>query len=456
MNDLYVPNEALLRVVAGGLVAWFVLLGVLWALRRPRRAERGPETTELGAETPAIANLLAHRFNPTRDAVAATLVDLAARGMVEIEDRGIGTYYCRLTGRAGNLTPYEQMMFDHLRSVAAGGVVPAQALTTGPQDRSKAWWNEFRKRVVAHAQSGGLCADLWNRASQLTLFAVGLVLLVLYGFATGFRDPEDVADSALLNAVVAGIALAAVALGATVKSKRQTSTEDGLRAASRWLGVKRALDESPSFELLPPSGVVVWERHLAYAAALGVAPRSIRALPMGAESDTEAWTASSGRWRKVHVKYPRLRPGWGRHPALALAVGAAGSYFGYRLLKLATGDLGADSAWLKLFALALVAVALVALGRSLPQLVWGLLDLFVSRRVEGTVLRARTRWGPFPYLTQQNDDQYVRYFVAIDDARSSTVTALRVTPKLYRTLPQGAGGKLEVTPNLGYVRRPSA
>lgn len=433
-----------------------MLLGVLFATRAPRRVRPGPESTDLGTEEPALANLLGHRFKPTRDAVPATLVDLAARGIVEIEDRGIGRYYCRLTGKTGSLTPYEEMLVDHLRSVSAGGVVPAEALTTGPHDRSKAWWNEFRKKVVAHAQSQKLCADLWSRRAQLLLAAIGVVLLVLYGFATGFRDPDDVADTPLLNAVTFGGLAAVLVLGAVAKSKLQTSTEEGLRAASRWLGVKRALEESPSFELLPPSGVVVWERHLAYAAALGVAPRSIRALPMGAESDTEAWTASSGEWRKVRVRYPRLRPGWGRHPLLALLIGGLGTLVGFNMIRVAVRDIGFDDRWLATAGTVAIALGIVVLARSLPQLVLGFLDLFTRRRVSGTVLRARTRWSPFPFLSQTNDKENVRFYVALDDARSTEVTAYRVKPSLYSELSQGALVTLDVTPNLGYVRRRSA
>jgi hypothetical protein len=451
VNELYVPNPTLVWLTAAGLAAWFVLLGVMWALRAPRRPRAGGETTDLGPESPALANLVTHAFNPTRDAVPATLIDLAARGLIEIEDRGLGNYYCRLTGRSADLTPYEQMMIDHLRSVAVEGVVPAEALTTGPQDRSRAWWKVFRKEVVEHAQSAGLSKDLWSPAAEIALLLAAAVVALLYWIAIGFRDADEVARSTLLDVVtVSGIA-AAAALVAVGTTKRQTSTEEGMRAGARWLGVRRALEESPSFELLPPSGVAVWERHLAYAAALGVAPHSIRALPMGAESDTEAWTASSGAWRKVAVRYPRWRPGWGRHPALAVVIGAFGTYAGYNILRLAIDDIGFDDVWRVAPAAVATAIAVVVLARSVPQLFWGVADLFSSKEIEGKILRARTRWGPVPYFTQGDDDHNLRCFIALDDARSEKLTAYRVTPKKYEQGSQGAEVKLKVTPNLGYV-----
>jgi hypothetical protein len=455
VDGLYVPNEGLLWVTAGAIVAWLAVVAFVWVVRFPRRPRAGKETTDLGPETPALANLVTHRFEPTPDAVPATLVDLAARGVVEIEDRGIGRYFCRVGEHPGTLTPYETMLFDHLRRVASGGVVPAEALTTGPQDRSRGWWKQFRNEVVVDAQARGLSLDLWDKWAKGVLFVGAAVVFLLFETAIGFNDPEEVAPSTLKDVVLmAGAAAFAVVLRAAT-SKRQRSTDAGDRAAARWLGVRRALEESPSFELLPPSGVVVWERHLAYAAALGVAPRSVRALPMGAESDTEAWTASSGEWRKVEVRYPRFRPGWGRHPLLAVAVGAAGTFVARWLFRLGTGDLGGDATWLNVTAGVALALAVLVALRSVPQLLLGILDLFGTRAVEGTVLRARARWGPFPYFHQTNEREYVRFFVAIDDGRSSRIAAYRVGPKVYDVLPQGGRAKLTVTPNLGYVRRPS-
>ncbi|MDQ4124487.1 MAG: hypothetical protein M3134_02660, partial [Actinomycetota bacterium] len=71
------------------------------------------------------------------------------------------------------------------------------------------------------------------------------------------------------------------------------------------------------------------------------------------------------------------------------------------------------------------------------------------------VLRARTRWSPFPFMNQSNDQHYIRFFVAIDDTRSTKLTAYRVKPDLYDRLYQGGRAELEVTPNLGHVRRRS-
>src|SRR5205807_2179091 len=60
--------------------------------------------------------------------------------------------------------------------------------------------------------------------------------------------------------------------------------------------------------------------YLAYGAAMGVAAGAVRALPLGSESEREAWSAYGGRWHVVRVRYPaRFPPGWGRHPVAATA-----------------------------------------------------------------------------------------------------------------------------------------
>src|SRR5581483_9327368 len=95
--------------------------------------------------------------------------------------------------------------------------------------------------------------------------------------------------------------------------RAERDTPEGLATAGRWLGLRAQLSGDDNFARQPPTAVAIWDRLLAYGAAMGVAPGAVRSLPMGAESATHAWTAYGGRWRVVHVHYPnRFPPGWGR------------------------------------------------------------------------------------------------------------------------------------------------
>lgn len=451
-DDLYVPNEALLTLAAVGIVGWFMLVLAIWLFRLPKKPTAGATTTELGEESPAVVNLLTHRLFATRDAVPATLIDLAARGLIEIEDTGIGRYICRLKKETGDLSLYELRLLNHLRRQASNGVVPAAALTTGPQEQSSVWWRGFKKEVVHEAQRLGLAAKLWTKPIAVGLGVIGGLIFLVYQIAVGFRDVEEVRGSGLLDFVSFGCWVGAATLVALVASSMQTETEAGRRATARWLGVKKALRSSPSFSVTPPSGVIVWERHLAYAAAMGTAETAVRALPMGAESDTEAWTAHTGEWRKVTVSYPRLRLGWGRHPALALLLGLIGSYLGWQVMRFGLGThigSGPDPTWFTVARFVVAFLAFVWLLRSLLEMLWALPDLFTRREVTGEILRTRKKWSPGPAPGYEAPS--LRYFVALDDGTSLHVRAFRIHEKKYGQVAQGLRMTMMVTPLLGYV-----
>jgi hypothetical protein len=73
--------------VATGL--WLAVFAVLAAATNPRRVAPGPQTLDLpGSEPPAIVNLLARDWRLGREAVPATLVDLAARRHLAIDQVG--------------------------------------------------------------------------------------------------------------------------------------------------------------------------------------------------------------------------------------------------------------------------------------------------------------------------------------------------------------------------------
>lgn len=107
--------ELVLWTVAAS-VAWLLAVGVVYLLRRPREPPVGPKTLELGPGSPAVANFLTNRFRVTRQAMPATLLDLAARDVVEVEERGLGAYYVRLRPeREVALTAFEQRVLGHAR-----------------------------------------------------------------------------------------------------------------------------------------------------------------------------------------------------------------------------------------------------------------------------------------------------------------------------------------------------
>lgn len=157
--------------------------------RTPPRPSVGPRTLELGPEPPAVANFLVHDFTVTADAVPATVIDLAARNVLDIEQRGPGVYVRLRPPSKAPLTPYEKRVLDHLHRQVRDDVVPAAALTTGPATQSKSWRRSFESEVVADAKARGPSHDavdggvftLLSMASVAPALVVGLSVDLQWG-----------------------------------------------------------------------------------------------------------------------------------------------------------------------------------------------------------------------------------------------------------------------------------
>jgi predicted membrane protein DUF2207 len=421
-------------VAAASGAAWLVAAGILYLARKPPEPPVGPRTLELGPEPPAVANFLVNDFRVQEDAVPATLIDLAARNVVDVEQRGPGVFYIRLRSRQDEpLTAYEGRVLDHLRRRASDGVVPAEALTTGQEVESKRWRRAFASDVVDDAKARGLSRDALDGRAFTVLTAAAAVPALLVWPLWDFEP-------------AAGVMIAAVALLGWIRARHpQRDTPAGLEAASRWLGVRAELAENPVFDTHSPLTVEIWDRLLAYGAALGVASGASGPLPMGTESDRHAWSAYSGRWRSVEVRYRRpWLIGSGRTPLNVLARGAGmslvGGFFLYVLGPTATD--GVSSGEDALFAGAILLIPSVLLIAGIAYVVLGLSDLGSTREVTGPILRLR-RYG---------DDESPRYYVAVDDGSSSRIRAWEVSPALYTGLEQGELVTVRLTKKLGCVR----
>jgi Predicted membrane protein (DUF2207) C-terminal domain len=433
-----VTTTAAAEVVAGAAVAaWLAVVCVVYLLRRPSEPDAAPPTLELGSEPPAVAGLLVRDFRLDRETVAATLLDLAARGAVELEERQPGAYVARLRdGAPEPLTPYERQVLDLLRRRVRGGIVPTQALTTGPSDESKRWWRSFRREVIADAQARGLSRDLVDRPTVIVLTA----LAVLPAVAVGVAASSFEAGLACVGGALVGLT--------TVRSAMpQRDTPAGLAAASRWLGVRDRLGVDAELAQATPGSVALWERYLAYAAAFGMAPGVIAAIPMGAESDRRAWSAYGGRWRPVRVRYAGLLPlGWGLSPAGALlrAVLLAGG--GVLALVVAAPvalDVADDTGGrAHSIVLALLVLPCLAIGIGAVLLFESLLDFATVDEVTGPILRMRSFGG----------DDDTRFYVAVDDGKSASVRAWRVDAAQYAALAQDKLVTASVTRHLRHAR----
>jgi hypothetical protein len=449
---------------AAAALVWLGLFVVVILAKRPPRVRAKDTGMELPDEPPAVAGLLANDFVVTGESAPAVVLDLADRRVLDIDEVQPGNTVARVKSeRDEDLAPYEHRVLRVLKDKAIDGLIPAAAMTTGPEEQSKRWQCALGREIVADAQARGLTRNRWTHRliSLLTVALVPAGALLFLAMDAGSEDDGWLgwAAGAVAGAV---IALGAYGLVRMARSLAQLPTERGLAATELVAGLEAHLSENEVFADLPPAAVKLRGRHFAYAAAFGFAPLAVALLPMGAEDDHRAWSRVGGRWRRVRVRYPRMwPPAWGKHPAFAFVLSIFWAAFGiFMLVKLddlarsapPSGITADDWRWVEL-------VARVLMVPFVAAVVWGLWVLFRS------LGDLRTMRGDAPSLTGEivrhrrfrqwhewGHEARYWYYLAIDDGSDDRVVARRVRRELWSQRSQGEHVTARVTPSLGYVR----
>ena len=464
---------------------WLAVLAALCTLTRIRDVEPESAGLELPADhSPALAAMLVHRWRVPRAAAAATVVDLAARGLFRFERTALDQYTIAMGAtEAGEVTPYERRVHELVRRRTDGTAIPLQALTADDDGqgldapeildvqrllggasmatlRSFAdgrggggFFEAFAADVVHEARQRGFSKRRWNLGAT-TLMAL---LAAPPGFLLGalfLALPADSTEGAPGSILLWTTGASVTALMAVFRRQRaERQTAEGMAAAGRWLGLRDNLRSTGSFADLPPTAIAVWDRLLAYAVGLGVAAGIAHQLPLEPESPTEAWSRETGAWRLVRIRYhARGRPGWGVAPwrlavtgLFGLALAAAGLIAVPRWLTELSDRLDDPSATTArvhdalsiafLVAVVLFGIAVVVSARRAAA---GLVDLRRARTLEGTLLRNRPPW------------------LAVDDGTDDDLWAfnapLLIATSGFHELEQGTRVRMVISPAVGYVR----
>lgn len=316
---------------AGLIVLWLVAFGLALAATRNGVVTPGPATQEFGdePETPAVVSLLGNRWRGVEHAAAATLLDLAARGLVELrqpgDDPARSTVHVTEAGRSAPvLLPHEQRVLERVLARAANGGAPIGAIAFRDDKRAAAWNTALRQEIIAEARLRGLSR---NRFAPL----LGSALLI-GAFVPGalFAVAAVMGEHGVRAAAAVGMAPGAALAFLLARSLGERATPKGLERAGHWAGVRAWLTAHEDFAQLPPAAVTVWDRYLSYGTALGVTSLTSRLLGFDSGDRRRVWSSYGGTWRPVRIRYPRLRPGFGGstyrllHLATAAAVVAVG------------------------------------------------------------------------------------------------------------------------------------
>lgn len=223
---------------------WLVLalLPRLAALRLP--PPPGPPTLEPGSEPPAVASLLVSGVRARRAAVAATVLDLGARGLLDLAWRGPSLLGCRgvRVPEATRLLPFERRVVERLQAHLRGDEAPVSALLPAAgRPGSRRWYGRFGREVAAVARDEGLlCPQLATGPRRLLLLAaiVPAGLPALFVWRSGGPGVPGVVAAALAAVVVLVAAWVLLPRG-------DRATPAGRDAAARWLGVPEGIEAEP-------------------------------------------------------------------------------------------------------------------------------------------------------------------------------------------------------------------
>ncbi|WP_433533497.1 DUF2207 family protein [Micromonospora sp. CA-263727] len=420
-----------LGVSVAALAGWFGVYGVVRLLTRPASPAPAPATMELGAEPPALVSLLVNRWSLTEDAAESTLLDLAARGFIELRQPGNDPMQTTLhlppapPDDAG-LRPYERRVLDRVRGLAVNGVVPLTALTFRDRAQAKAWNKRLHAQVVADARAAGLSRRRFGPAVTTLLGVAALVAAVGVGLAAfhygTWRQEDDNPGFA------AGFVTFAVLSTIAGVSPGERDTALGRQVAARWLGVRAWLRGHEQFDELPPASVAIWDRYLGYGAAVGATRLASAILDLGMGDRTLVWSSYGGTWHRVRVRYPRFSPRYGQTLPKLLFRAVISIVIGGFLLKLfgSSFDLLPSSTdraerIFTFVADGVVVLALLSLLSGAHTAVRGVADLVTERTLTGEVL-----WLEVWRSTAQGENQPARpwlHYLAVDDGTGERSTA---------------------------------
>jgi hypothetical protein len=418
-----------------------------------------------------------HRCKVTTAAAAAALIDLAARGHLELFGVGPERVVVRVTpARAEPLADYEHQVLDLVRAKATGGSAPLEAVEL-ERASSERWRADFADAVVADADARRLLRARWARADWLAFGVLAGLALLLLGLALAIADlnaPEPVNAAGARDdeigwwfVALAGVAWFGVMSVIRKLGSRRYSTA-GLAATAHWLGVQRFLQHDAAFAEAPASAVAIWDRLLGYGAALGVAHGAVATIPLEEEEPDVAWSRVGGEWHEVRVEY-RTRFAAGDAPGAAILQGLA-RVVGFGVLAfvvlpavvdlarsgLDSWDTGVDETvrfnGVLLAAGVVIALVFVALGLALVlalvdgalRLGRGLADLRAREEVVGEVVKHHT-------TTRKRRSSTVTYrWFAVDPGGVDEVLALRPGDD-GELPPRGSKVRVVLTPRLRHV-----
>ena len=438
-------------IAVGAVAVWFAVYAGALLATRPASVTPAPATQDLPPEPPAVASLLANRWELTEDAAEATLLDLGARRVLEFRQPGNDIMHTTIHVRdpqPGGLTRYEYMVLQRVVSLAKGGMLPLSALTFRDEKQAQAWWKRLRAEIIAEARNRGLSQRRLSASVVTGLNLLGAAA-VLPAVVAVYRHSDSSSGGSSVGVAIVLFGLLSYVTG---RNHGERDTPEGRTAAARWLGVKAWLRGHESFADLPPASVAVWDRYLAYGAAVGATRATSAAIEMGMGDHKLVWSHFGGTWHRVRVRYPSLWWRYGRTaPQIiirAVLAGVAGALLlgqvsGF-VAGLGGGELNPFATTFDLVSKIMLVAGAVGVAYGAYLLVRAVVDLARPVTITGEALWVRV-WKQHPGGENTPPRPWLHY-LALDDGTSDRTRAWGLPSEFTRRFEPGDTVTIVVRP----------
>jgi uncharacterized membrane protein len=259
-----------------GLLA-FAAIFFKWGKEPPPPADIGEYYREIPDDPPAVCQALRAFGSVSNDAFSATLIDLAQRGWLTITEEHAETgilhrdktdyRFTRTPKEDAPLTDYESKLLWRL--FPNGGTITQSELVDDAKSTpqaSAAWLDDFKGSI--HADFAG--AGYVDQGHLVKWLLHALTIVVVAG-----AGAIAVAVGALLGWVAIGVAVVLVLSSLLLRQR----TKAGARKLAEVNGLAHFLTD---FSRLPDEAhagdLILYERYLVYAVALGVADQLVDGL----------------------------------------------------------------------------------------------------------------------------------------------------------------------------------
>ncbi|PIY91966.1 hypothetical protein COY71_00330, partial [Candidatus Micrarchaeota archaeon CG_4_10_14_0_8_um_filter_60_7] len=240
--------------------------------REPKTGYQGVYERDVPKLSPAVAAALVRLDSQPCD-LSATILDLVQRGYLKMRllkekkktmlffDRETEDYSFEFTSKTTGLATHESVLLREMRAASSNGRLTLSGWKDYASRSRRNFFGEWKKQVLPELT----LRKLVNYEGRDKFLLYGGILLATSGLLV-------LADALALLPLFVGVAVYTIC-GFALHTALPRRTLEGALAFEKILAFKRFINDYSLLKEKKPQDIILWERYLVYATALGVADK---------------------------------------------------------------------------------------------------------------------------------------------------------------------------------------